>query len=114
MQQIKDWNIWCKQNIEAIVNTYLPLTQNYKPEQELKCFQFYLIYGRRSESGQSQRAKERWNGNRTSLDQNIEIMTYDRLTDFLNKLDPSIRPRYITCAYRKRGFYFKDELYRNS
>ncbi len=106
LQQIQDWYVWAQRNHSLLAEMFSELLEGEQfPFPHSK---FYYVCGRRSDVYRTPKHRQRWESFIKTLDKDIEVMTYDRLTDRIKGLPAKvIYDRYVVCAYKDKSFVVK-------
>ena len=109
---IQEWKKYVNENIDLLKDKFSGLLDEDDLRMQFRT-RFYLFYGRRSEFRSQQDMNEKRSKLISSLEENdINIMTYDRLSDLLIN-SPSLyrSSRQAVCSYVNGSFFWKSEIY---
>lgn len=112
LQQIYDWDYWCKGHVAEVKEKWAEVIKECGYTQSYVTTGFVLMIGRRQMTTVSSRTRDRWSEKVETLrQQNIELMTYDRLIDHMHRLSSThLQNKLVTCSYRQQRFVVKGAL----
>lgn len=106
-QQVVDWNYWAQTNRSEALKYFGKLAMGTNQRWLEVSLQCILVYGRRAEI-RNRKRQERWSAEAAILPRSIQLMTYDRLLEYMkSSYRQPDNHKIIVCSYRDRTLHAK-------